>query len=143
VTLVCTQDLTVAQKRRISSRNRTSRRKCSTCGPSGRWTKRRFSNRSGRPTARSSWKKGGRTRIGAQVVDLIQRDAFDDLDAPVQRVTQADVPMPYNKFLERAAKASPEKVVAPRAACCTSNSLAHGHQSSHGALSPRWRKGAS
>ena len=50
--------------------------------------------------------------IGAQVVDLIQRDAFDDLDAPVQRVTQADVPMPYNKFLERAAKASPEKVVA-------------------------------
>src|SRR5438046_3008525 len=50
--------------------------------------------------------------LGAQVVDLIQRDAFDDLDAPVQRVTQADVPMPYNKLLERAAKASPEKVVA-------------------------------
>jgi len=48
--------------------------------------------------------------IGAQVVDLIQRDAFDDLDAPVQRVNQADVPMPYNKHLERAAKASPEKV---------------------------------
>ena len=50
--------------------------------------------------------------IGAQVVDVIQRDAFDDLDAPVQRVMQADVPMPYNKLLERAAKASPEKVVA-------------------------------
>ena len=50
--------------------------------------------------------------IGAQIVDLIQRDAFDDLDAPVQRVGQADVPMPYNKHLERAAKASPEKVVA-------------------------------
>src|SRR5437016_2325000 len=50
--------------------------------------------------------------IGAQIVDLIQRDAFDDLDAPVQRITQADVPMPYNKLLERAAKASPEKVVA-------------------------------
>jgi pyruvate dehydrogenase E1 component beta subunit len=48
--------------------------------------------------------------IGAQVVDLIQREAFDDLDAPVQRVNQADVPMPYNKHLERAAKASPEKV---------------------------------
>jgi len=30
----------------------------------------------------------------------------------VLRVTQADVPMPYNKVLERAAKASPEKVVA-------------------------------
>jgi pyruvate dehydrogenase E1 component beta subunit len=50
--------------------------------------------------------------IGAQVVDLIQRDAFDDLDAPVQRVTQADVPMPYNKQLERLAKPSPEKIVA-------------------------------
>ena len=50
--------------------------------------------------------------VGAQVVDIIQRDAFDQLDAPVQRVTQADVPMPYNKHLERAAKASPERVVA-------------------------------
>ena len=50
--------------------------------------------------------------IGAQVVDIIQRDAFDQLDAPVQRVTQADVPMPYNKHLERAAKASPERVAA-------------------------------
>jgi len=50
--------------------------------------------------------------IGAQVVDIIQRDAFDHLDAPVHRVTQADVPMPYNKHLERAAKASPEKVAA-------------------------------
>ncbi len=50
--------------------------------------------------------------IGAQVVDIVQRDAFDQLDAPVLRVTQADTPMPYNKQLERAAKPSPEKVVA-------------------------------
>ncbi len=50
--------------------------------------------------------------VGAQVVDIIQRDAFDHLDAPVQRVAQADVPMPYNKHLERAAKPSPERVVA-------------------------------
>lgn len=55
------------------------------------------------------WPHGG---VGAQVVDVIQRDAFDHLDAPVLRVTQADVPMPYNKRLERAAKPSPEKVVA-------------------------------
>src|SRR5437763_1961565 len=33
-------------------------------------------------------------------------------DAPVLRVTQADVPMPYNKQLERLAKPSPERVVA-------------------------------
>jgi pyruvate dehydrogenase E1 component beta subunit len=50
--------------------------------------------------------------IGAQVVDVIQREAFDHLDAPVGRVTQEDVPMPYNKHLERAAKPSAEKVVA-------------------------------
>src|SRR3989449_569110 len=50
--------------------------------------------------------------IGAQVVDIIQREAFDSLDAPVLRVTQADVPMPYNKQLERAAKPSAEKIVA-------------------------------
>jgi pyruvate dehydrogenase E1 component beta subunit len=50
--------------------------------------------------------------VGAQVVDLIQREAFDELDAPVLRVTGADVPMPYNKQLERAAKADPAKVMA-------------------------------
>src|SRR5207249_9899672 len=50
--------------------------------------------------------------IGAQVVDVIQREAFDHLDAPVLRVTQADVPMPYNKQLARLAKPSPDKVVA-------------------------------
>jgi pyruvate dehydrogenase E1 component beta subunit len=49
--------------------------------------------------------------VGAQVVDDIQREAFDDLDAPILRVTQADVPMPYNKHLERAAKPSVEQVV--------------------------------
>jgi pyruvate dehydrogenase E1 component subunit beta len=50
--------------------------------------------------------------VGAQVVDTIQREAFDELDAPVLRVTGADVPMPYNKQLEKAAKADPAKVLA-------------------------------
>jgi pyruvate dehydrogenase E1 component subunit beta len=50
--------------------------------------------------------------VGAQVVDLIQREIFDALDAPVLRVTGADVPMPYNKHLEKAAKADPAKVIA-------------------------------
>ena len=40
------------------------------------------------------------------------REIFDELDAPVLRVTGADVPMPYNKMLERAAKADPAKVIA-------------------------------
>jgi pyruvate dehydrogenase E1 component beta subunit len=49
--------------------------------------------------------------IGAQIVDEIQRAAFDDLDAPVLRVTGADVPMPYNRQLEKLAKPDPAKVV--------------------------------
>ena len=50
--------------------------------------------------------------IGAQVADYVQRDCFDDLDAPVLRVHQADVPMPYAKNLERAAKPDAQKTVA-------------------------------
>jgi pyruvate dehydrogenase E1 component beta subunit len=50
--------------------------------------------------------------IGAQVVDYVQRECFDDLDAPVLRVHQADVPMPYAKNLERAAKPDAAKTVA-------------------------------
>ncbi len=38
--------------------------------------------------------------IGAQVVDTIQHQAFDYLDAPILRVTGVDVPMPYAKPLE-------------------------------------------
>ena len=50
--------------------------------------------------------------VGAQVVDVIQREAFDELDSPVLRVSQADVPMPYNKQLEKAAKVDVPKAVA-------------------------------
>ncbi len=59
--------------------------------------------------AEEGWPFAG---IGAQVVDTIQREAFDELDAPVLRVTGADVPMPYNKHLERAAKVDPARVIA-------------------------------
>ena len=38
--------------------------------------------------------------VGAQFVDVIQRAAFDYLDAPILRVTGVDVPMPYAKNLE-------------------------------------------
>lgn len=50
--------------------------------------------------------------IGAQVVDYIQRDCFDHLDAPVIRVHQADVPMPYAKALEKSAKPDLAKTIA-------------------------------
>jgi len=48
--------------------------------------------------------------IGAQFVDLIQHRAFDYLDAPVLRVTGADVPMPYAKSLEHLALPDKQKV---------------------------------
>ena len=54
------------------------------------------------------WPYGG---ITATVAALIQEEAFDHLDAPVLRVTQADVPMPYAKALEKAVKPSAELVV--------------------------------
>jgi len=40
--------------------------------------------------------------FGAEIADRVQRECFDDLDAPVQRVTSADIPMPYAKTLETA-----------------------------------------
>ena len=55
------------------------------------------------------WEVAG---MGAQVVDYIQQDCFDDLDAPVIRVHQADVPMPYAKNLEKAAKPDVAKTIA-------------------------------
>ncbi|HEX6641958.1 MAG TPA: pyruvate dehydrogenase complex E1 component subunit beta [Thermoanaerobaculia bacterium] len=49
--------------------------------------------------------------IGAQVSATIMEEAFDHLDAPVLRVSQADVPMPYNKHLEKLAKPSAARVI--------------------------------
>jgi pyruvate dehydrogenase E1 component beta subunit len=50
--------------------------------------------------------------VGAQVVDYIQRECFDHLDAPVLRVHQENVPMPYAKNLEKAAKPDAAKTIA-------------------------------
>jgi len=49
--------------------------------------------------------------IGSQIAATIQEEAFDDLDAPVLRVTQADVPMPYAKNLEQLAKPNVQRVM--------------------------------
>jgi pyruvate dehydrogenase E1 component beta subunit len=45
-------------------------------------------------------------------VDYVQRECFDHLDAPVLRVHQADVPMPYAKQIEKLAKPDAAKTVA-------------------------------
>jgi pyruvate dehydrogenase E1 component beta subunit len=49
--------------------------------------------------------------IGAQVVDDIQREAFDDLDAPVARVSGLDVPMHYARPIEKMIVPSLDHVV--------------------------------
>ena len=46
------------------------------------------------------WPHGG---VGANLAALIQEQAFDYLDAPIARVTGADLPMPYSKPLEQIA----------------------------------------
>jgi pyruvate dehydrogenase E1 component beta subunit len=50
--------------------------------------------------------------IGGSVVDLIQKNAFDDLDAPVLRVTGLDVNMSYAANLEAATQPDAEKIKA-------------------------------
>jgi pyruvate dehydrogenase E1 component subunit beta len=55
------------------------------------------------------WPYGG---VGAEVADRVQRLAFDWLDAPVLRVTQLDVPMPYNAKLEQLCMPHADRVVA-------------------------------
>jgi pyruvate dehydrogenase E1 component beta subunit len=54
------------------------------------------------------WPHGG---VGANLAALIQGQAFDHLDAPIERVTGADVHMPYSKRMEQAAIPHAENVV--------------------------------
>ena len=39
--------------------------------------------------------------IGSEVVNIVQKNAFDYLDAPIIKVNSADVPMPYSSSLEK------------------------------------------
>jgi pyruvate dehydrogenase E1 component beta subunit len=59
--------------------------------------------------AEEGWKYYG---TGQGLAALIYEHAFDYLDAPIQHVTGADVPMPYSKVLERAALPNKNDVVA-------------------------------
>ena len=59
--------------------------------------------------------------VGAQVVDDIQREAFDALDAPVARVSGLDVPMPYARNLEKLVVPNAEHVAAAVRHVCYAN----------------------
>ena len=55
-----------------------------------------------------SW---GFASVGAQISDRIQRECFDDLDAPVSRVCADFVHIPYNEAQEEAVFPDVEKIV--------------------------------
>jgi pyruvate dehydrogenase E1 component beta subunit len=55
------------------------------------------------------WRSGS---LSAEVSSRITEQAFTELDAPVQRVCSAEVPMPYAKHLEELALPQPETIVA-------------------------------
>lgn len=61
------------------------------------------------------WPHGG---VGANLSALISEQAFDYLDAPIRRVTGADVPMPYSKELETLAYPHAPDIVAAAVATC-------------------------
>src|SRR5438094_546419 len=50
--------------------------------------------------------------VAAEVITLVVREAFDELDAPPDRLTSVDVPMPYATNLETLVIPSPDRVVA-------------------------------
>ena len=55
------------------------------------------------------WKPFG---AGAEIAASVTENAFDELDAPVERVTGADVPMPYARNLEMLATPKEDDVIA-------------------------------
>jgi pyruvate dehydrogenase E1 component beta subunit len=61
-------------------------------------------------TLEEGWAQSG---VGAEIMAVImETDAFDYLDAPVERLTGADVPMPYATPLEKACVPQEEDIEA-------------------------------
>ncbi len=58
--------------------------------------------------AEEGWRAYG---VGAEIASRVAELAFDHLDAPVRRVAQAEVPLPYNRRLEQMALPQVEDVV--------------------------------
>ena len=66
-------------------------------------------------TVEEGWAQSG---VGAEIMARIMEGAFDDLDAPVIRVTGKDVPMPYAANLEKLALPTVDDLVAACKAVC-------------------------
>ncbi|MEJ7775814.1 MAG: pyruvate dehydrogenase complex E1 component subunit beta [Sphingomicrobium sp.] len=56
--------------------------------------------------------------IASEIIAICMTEGFDDLDAPVMRVTDADVPLPYAANLEKLALIKADDVVAAAKAVC-------------------------
>jgi pyruvate dehydrogenase E1 component beta subunit len=54
------------------------------------------------------WRSGS---ISGEISARIMENAFYDLDAPVERICSAEVPMPYSKHLEQAALPQTESII--------------------------------
>ncbi|OYY70849.1 MAG: pyruvate dehydrogenase complex E1 component subunit beta [Sphingomonadales bacterium 28-55-16] len=50
--------------------------------------------------------------VGSEILAICMEEGFDDLDAPVLRITNEDVPMPYAANLEKAALINADKIAA-------------------------------
>ena len=66
-------------------------------------------------TIEEGWPQNG---IGAEIAAVMMEQAFDDLDAPVLRITGKDVPMPYAANLEKLALPTVDDVVAAAKSVC-------------------------
>ena len=66
-------------------------------------------------TVEEGWSQSG---VGAEIMARVMEGAFDDLDAPVVRVTGKDVPMPYAANLEKLALPTVDDVIAAAKAVC-------------------------
>lgn len=49
--------------------------------------------------------------IGAEIAARLQEEAFDYMDAPIKRVAQLEVPLPYSQDLEQSALINPNRVI--------------------------------
>jgi pyruvate dehydrogenase E1 component beta subunit len=50
--------------------------------------------------------------IGAEIAARLQEEGFDYMDAPIKRVAQLEVPLPYSRELEQSALINAGRVVA-------------------------------
>jgi pyruvate dehydrogenase E1 component beta subunit len=50
--------------------------------------------------------------VGSEIAAQSQEKAFDWMDAPIRRVSQEDVPLPYSRELEQSALPNPQKIIA-------------------------------